>query len=198
MRPDSAKHCRFPRQASPADVPSHVRRETSEDSCVSGLLRNIIALLVGMFAHAGKAAGDVTVTGFWVTPFDGGLRVLKSDKYFQFAETAQVDYLMKIGMLFALVRSGTSFVNVAQLVKFSRPVSIFSRVRVETRLIYADGKCAYFSHVVHAAGTRAAEVLVKMKFKKGGRTVPPSRFLSASFATMPPEVQIWESVLEVL
>lgn len=165
---------------------------------MSGLLRNIIALIVGMFAYASKAADEVTVTSFWVTPFDGGLRVLKSDKYFQFAETAQMDYLMKVGMLFSVLRSGTSFVNVAQLVKFSRPVSIFSRVRVETRLVYADEKCAYFSHAFHAAGTKAAEVLVKMKFKRGRMTVPPSTFLPASFAKVPVEVRNWEPVLEVL
>jgi acyl-CoA thioesterase FadM len=165
---------------------------------VSGLLRNIIALIVGIFAYASKTADQVTVTSFWITPFDGGLRVLKSDKYLQLAETAQIDYLMKVGMLFSLVRSGTSFVNVAQLVKFTRPVSIFSRVRVETRLIYADGKCAYFSHAVHATGTKAAEVLVKMKFKKGRMTVAPSTLLSTSFAKMPVEVRNWEPALEVL
>jgi acyl-CoA thioesterase FadM len=165
---------------------------------VSGLLRNIIALIVGMFGYASKAAEEVTVTSFWVTPLDGGLRVLKSDKYLQFAETAQIDYLMKVGMLYTLLRSGISFVNVAQLVKFSRPVSIFSRVRVETRLIYADEKCAYFSHAVHAAGSKAAEVLVKMKFKKGRMTVAPSTFFSTRFANVPVEVRNWEPVLEVL
>jgi hypothetical protein len=34
----------------------------------------------------------VTEVKFLVTPFDGGVRVLKSEKYLQFAETAQVDY----------------------------------------------------------------------------------------------------------
>ena len=165
---------------------------------MSGLLRNIIAFLVGMLAYASKTADEVTVTRFWVTPFDGGLRVLKSDKYLQLAESAQIDYLMQIGMFFPLLRSGTSFVNVAQLVKFTRPVSIFSRVRVETRLIYADEKCAYFSHAMHAGDSKAAEVLVKMKFKKGRLTVAPSTFLSTAFAAMPVEVRNWEPALELL
>lgn len=165
---------------------------------MSGLFRNIVTFIVGLLGYASKATGEVTVTSFWVTPFDGGLRVLKSDKYLQFAESAQIDYLMKIGKLFSVLRSGTSFVNVAQLVKFSRPVSIFSRVRVETRLIYADEKCAYFSHRVHAAGGKAAEVLVKMKFKKGHMTVAPSTFLSTSFGTAPVEVRNWEPALDVL
>ena len=151
-----------------------------------------------MFAHASKSSDEATVARFWITPFDGGLRVLKSDKYLQLAETAQIDYLLKVGKLFSIVRSGTSFVNVAQLVKFSRPVPIFSRVRVETRLIYSDEKCAYFSHALHTAGGKAAQVLVKMKFKKGRMTLAPSTFLAASFAAMPVEVRNWEPALEAL
>ena len=96
---------------------------------MSGLLRNIIAFLIGVFAYGSKAVDDVTEIKFLVTPFDSGVRVLKSDKYLQFAETAQVDYLLKTGKLVSILRSGASFVNVAQLVRFIRPVSIFARVR---------------------------------------------------------------------
>jgi acyl-CoA thioesterase FadM len=165
---------------------------------VSGLLRNIIAFFVGLFTYGSRAAEDMTVLRFWVTPFDSGLRILKSDKYLQLAETAQVDYLLKVGKLFSILRSGVGFVNVAQLVKFSRPISVFSSVRVETRLIYADEKCAYFSHAMHANGVQAAEVLVKMKFKKGRITVPPSSLLSVSFTAVPTKILSWEPALEAL
>jgi hypothetical protein len=165
---------------------------------MSGLLRNIIAFVAGLFAYGSRAAAEVTVAHFWVTPFDTGINLLKSDKYLQLAETAQVDYLLQVGKLFAVLRSGASFVNVAQLVKFSRPVTLFSRVRVETRLIYADTKCAYFSHIVHARGSQAAEVLVKMKFKKDGITLPPCVFLSYSFTAVPKKVSSWEPALEAL
>lgn len=133
-----------------------------------------------------------------MTPFDGRLRVLKSDKYLQLVEAAQIDYLVKVGILLSLIRSGTSFVNVAQLVKFSRPVPIFSRVRVETRMIDADARCAYFSHGMYLAGSKAAEVLVKMKFKQGRMTVAPSTFLLTDFTEMPVQVRKWEHALEVL
>ncbi len=165
---------------------------------MSGLLRNIVAFVAGLLGYASRAADEVTVANFWVTPFDSGIKVLKSDKYLQFAESAQIDYLLKIGKFFTVLRGGASFVNVAQLVKFSRPISVFSRVRVETRLIYSDEKCAYFSHAVHAGDSQAAEVLVKMKFKKGRTTVSPSTFLSASFATVPAKVRNWEPALEGL
>lgn len=152
---------------------------------MSGLLRNIIAFLFGLAGYGSKAVEDVTEAKFWVTPFDSGIRLLKSDKFVQFAETAQLDYLLKVGKLFTILRGGSSFVNVAQLVTFTRPVLVFSRVRVETQLIYADDKCAYFSHTMHARGGLAAEVLVKMKFKRGRITVAPFSFLPVSFTAVP-------------
>lgn len=165
---------------------------------MSGLLRNIIAFFIGLFAYGSKAVEEVTEIKFVATPFDCGVRVLKSDKYLQFAETAQIDYLLKTGKLFAVLQARASFVNVAQLVKFVRPVPLFARVRVETRLIYADEKHAYFSHTVQLRSGPAAEILVKMKFKRGRVTVPPRTFLPAGFASVPATVLGLEPALAVL
>jgi hypothetical protein len=57
---------------------------------LSGLLRNLIAFVIGLFFYGRKAVQDVTDIRFLVTPLDTGIRRLKSDKYLQFAETAQV------------------------------------------------------------------------------------------------------------
>lgn len=165
---------------------------------MSGFARNLLAYLIGLSGHASRAATDVTMRRFWVTPFDCGLRVLKSDKYLQLVEAAQVDYLLKIGKLHALLRSGVAFVNVSQLVTFARSIPVFSRVCIETRLIYADGRSAYFSHSLRTQGSHAAEVLVKMKFKKGRMTVAPSLFLSTSFAVAPTRVKTWSAALEAI
>jgi acyl-CoA thioesterase FadM len=170
-------------------------RHFLEGNLVSGLLRNLIAFFLGLFAQGSKAASDVTTVWFWVTPFDVGLRVLKSDKFLQFAETAQIDYLLKVGQFFSLIRGNVGFVNLAQVVTFVRPVAMFSRVRVETRLIYADEKCAYFSHTMHVGGSEAAQVVVKMKFKKGRLTVPALTILPVSFAGMPARLLALEAAL---
>ena len=85
---------------------------------------------------------------FWIAPFDSGIRVLKSNKYFQLAEAVQIDYLIKVRKFFNIFQATASFVKVAQLFKFAKAVSIFSRIRVETQLIHADDKCAYFVHVM--------------------------------------------------
>ncbi|MDD0844295.1 thioesterase family protein [Pseudomonas sp. Gutcm_11s] len=163
---------------------------------MSGLLRNILAFFLGLPGHASHAATDSVTTWFWVSPFDSGVRVLKSDKYLQYAETAQLDYLLKVGSFFSVLRSGAGFVNLAQQVRFLRPVALFSCVRVETRLLHADDKCAYFLHALRVRGELAAEILVKMKFKKSGRTLAPSTFLSHDFATAPERVHAWEAALQ--
>ena len=163
---------------------------------MSGLLRNLIAFFLGLRGYGSRATSDTVETWFWVTPFDSGIRVLKSDKYLQYAETAQLDYLLKVGRFFTVLRSGAGFVNLAQQVRFLQPVALFSRVRVETRLIYADDKCAYFHHALHGRAGLAAEVLVKMKFKQRGRTLAPATFLAFSFDAMPESVRSWESALQ--
>jgi hypothetical protein len=71
--------------------------------------------------------------------------------------------------------------------------SFFSRIRVETQLIYADEKCAYFSYLMHTRNGQAAEVRVKMKFKRGRITVAPSSFLPLSFAAVTARVIGFES-----
>ncbi|PTQ70042.1 thioesterase family protein [Pseudomonas sp. GV071] len=163
---------------------------------MSGLLRNLIAVVIGLLRQGRHGVADTVFSHFWVTPLDAGLKVLKSDKYLQYDETAQFDYLLQIGQFFPVLRAGASFVNVAQQVQFLRPVPLFSRVRVATRVLYANEKCAYFGHRIYAKDALAAEVLVKMKFKQGRATLAPATFLACSFTEMPAQVQRWEVALQ--
>jgi hypothetical protein len=57
--------------------------DITQGAAVSGLLRNLIAFVISLFAYGSKAVEDVMEVKFLVTPFDGGVRVLKSDKYLQ-------------------------------------------------------------------------------------------------------------------
>jgi hypothetical protein len=88
-----------------------------------------------------------------------------------------------------LLRRRLQFVNASQLVKFARPIAMFSRVRVETAIVFADEKCAYFSHMLFLGDQQHAEVLVKMKFKKGSLTVPPGEIIGQRFTVKPPHLE---------
>ncbi|NPC54440.1 thioesterase family protein [Caenimonas soli] len=164
---------------------------------MSGIIRNLLTLIQALFAAKADPHSRVT-SHFRVTPMDCGTRVLKSDKYFQLAEAAQLDFLLKTRLFGKLLRGGVHFVNASQLVKFARPIGVFQRVRVETAIIYADDKCAYFSHAMFVGSRQHGEVLVKMKFKKGPVTCPPREFIDTHFATKPPYVQTWDEALEAM
>jgi acyl-CoA thioesterase FadM len=162
---------------------------------MSGLLRNLLALLLALFHRGSTSPQGTTTAWFRVTPFDTGLLTLKSDKYLQLAESAQVDFLVRAGLAGRMRAQRCSFVNAAQMVRFARPVRLFERVRVDTRVVFADGKCAWFSHMFSVGGVHCAEVLVKMKFKNGKITVPPAQVLGAFPAAMPAMLERWEEAL---
>jgi acyl-CoA thioesterase FadM len=165
---------------------------------LSGLLRNLLTLLQAFLAREVVTAQSRVIAHFRVTPFDCGISTLKSDKYLQFAEAAQVDYLIRTRLFHKLRHDGLRFVNASQLVKFSRPVGMFQRVRIETAIIFADNKCAYFSHDFFLGDHKHAEVLVKMKFKKGSITVPPGELIDHVFTAKPACVDTWDLALEAM
>jgi acyl-CoA thioesterase FadM len=161
-----------------------------------GLARNLLTL-----AQAGLSGRDHTpqqalTTRFWVTPFDVGIRVLKSDRYLQLAEAAQLDFMVRTRRAGPLIRAGIGFVNASQLIRFARPIGLFQRVDVDTAIVFADEKCAYFSHTLCVQGVPHAEVLVKMKFKQGRRTVPPRDVFGECPGDKPAHLVAWDQALE--
>jgi acyl-CoA thioesterase FadM len=161
-----------------------------------GLARNLLT-----FVHAGLSGRDHTpqeplTTRFRVTPFDVGIRVLKSDRYLQFAEAAQLDFMVRTRCAGPLVRAGIGFVNASQLIKFAKPIGLFQRVEVDTAIVFADDKCAYFSHTLCVQGTPHAEVLVKMKFKRGRETVRPHDVFGKCPDEKPAHLVAWDEALD--
>jgi acyl-CoA thioesterase FadM len=165
---------------------------------MSGLIRNFFTLILALASRDQLDPLSKIICYFRITPFDCGVSVLKSDKYLQLAESAQLDYLIKSKLLSKLRLKGLSFVNASQLVKFMKPVGVFKRVRVETEVIFTDDKCAYFSHSIFISKHKHAEVLVKMKFKKGALTVAPVEVFGEIGAKKIPYIQDWNEALEAM
>lgn len=162
---------------------------------MSGFLRNLLTVLRALFSYASVSPLSRIASHFWVTPLDTGISKLKSDKYFQLVEAAQFDYMVRTGLIGTTLKRGTHFVNVAQMVRFMRPIKLFSRVTVQSQVVYADDKLVYFSHTLLAQDEPCAEVLVKMKFKRGGKTVKPQELLGPVALPKPPALQLWEDAL---
>jgi acyl-CoA thioesterase FadM len=164
---------------------------------LAGFIRNFLTVLRALFSYASAAPLSRIASHFWVTPFDTGLSKLKSDKYFQLVEAAQFDYIVRTGLIGTTLKRNVHFVNLAQMVKFSRPISVFSRVTMQSQVLYADDKQVYFSHTLFAHGQQCAEVLVKMKFKHGAVTVNPQTLLGPVAMAKPPALQLWDDALGV-
>lgn len=165
---------------------------------MSGFFRNLLTALWALL-HCGSVAPlGRTVAHFHVTPFDTGLLTLKSDQYFQFAEAAQVDFMIKTALMGRLVADRVSFVNTAQMVWFAKPVRLLNRVRVESWVAYADGRCAWFVHSFSVRDVPCARIVVKMKFKKGPLTVPTEQAFGVFNGPRPTWVQQWDDTLASL
>jgi acyl-CoA thioesterase FadM len=162
---------------------------------MSGIFKNVLTFIFALFDRKSYSPLSQTTAYYWVMPWDAGLRVLKSDKYLQFAESAQLDYLVKTKLFSVLLSKGISFVNAAQLIKFSKPINMFSHVKVITQVIYLDDKFTYFEHVLSARNKSCATVLVKMKFKKGKLTVNPTEILGAFAGRKAAHLQAWDDSL---
>ncbi len=162
---------------------------------MSGLFRNLITLLLALRRFNTVPPLARTIATFFITPFDTGITTLKSDRYLLIAEAAQVDYMVQTGLIKQTLREGYNFVNAAQMIKFIKPVRLFNRVRVETQVTYANDKCVWFSHGFYMGEVKCAEVLVKMKFKKGRATVAPAVLLGKFVGVTPAFVGQWDEAL---
>lgn len=165
---------------------------------MSGILRNLFTIIKAFFSYGTSGTRSRVSSWFWISPFDTGFATLKSDKYFQLAESAQFDFVIKTKLFWTMLKHGYQFVNGSQLVKFMKPIGIFNRVRVATEIIYADEKWVYFSHSFYVREIKHGEVLVKMKFKNGPRTVSPGTLLGHVGKNKPHYVQCWDDTLEAV
>ncbi|PKO65465.1 MAG: hypothetical protein CVU22_19885 [Betaproteobacteria bacterium HGW-Betaproteobacteria-16] len=165
---------------------------------MSGLLRNLLTFLMALLAPRAESPLSTTVSHFRVMPWDVGVRVLKSDRYLLLAEAAQVDYMVKSGLWRRQLREGLSFVNAAQMIRFLHPIGLLQRVRVETTILFADRRFAYFSHALFVGEVRHGEVLVKMKFKRGAITVPLMNLVEHDFGEKPVHLALWDQALDTL
>lgn len=165
---------------------------------MAGIFRNIVTIVIALLKYGAAQPLDVIRARFIVTPLDAGLLKLKSDKYLHLVESAQIDFFMKTKLFGLFLRHGYSFVNVSQLVKFSKPIKIFTRVDVVSRIVFWDEKCAYFEHEFLMMGKRHAQVLVKTKFKQGSITIAPTTLIGACIDSKPHYLSDWDNALDAI
>ena len=146
---------------------NRLRRLNGNKEAVSGFWRNLLTVVLALFKRDSTILQTGCACNFWVTPFDVGVRTLKSDKYLQLAEAAQFDFGVRSGLLKRMQKSRCSMVNVEQQINFGKPITLFNRVCVQTNIVFADARFVHFHHVFSVCGVTCANVVVKAKFKAG-------------------------------
>lgn len=148
---------------------------------MSGFWRNLLTLLTAWFKPDLLILQAGCSCTFWITPFDVGIRTLKSEKYLQLAESAQLDFGVRSGLLARMRKAGCAMVNVEQLIQFAQPIKLFDRVSMQTSIVFADAKFVYFQHLYSVKGQACATVTVKAKFKAGRITQSATELTGLSF-----------------
>lgn len=141
-------------------------------------MRNALVACAAAFRPR-VAASDTLECCFRVMPWEVGTRILNSDRYFAIAEAAQVDLVIRAGLMRRMVREGVHWANVAQSARFRLPLKLLRSFTVVTRIDCADARHAFLSHRFVSAQGEHALVGVKAKFKRGAVTVPPRELFGA-------------------
>lgn len=156
---------------------------------MSGFWRNLLTMLMALLKRDSAILQTGCSCNFWVTPFDVGVRTLKSDKYLQFAEAAQLDFGVRSGLLGRMRQAHCAMVNVEQRIQFTQPIKLFDKVCVQTTIVFADAKFVHFQHLFTVRGQQCASVLVKAKFK-AGRITQSALDLTGLFFTTKPQATL--------
>ena len=119
---------------------------------MSGFWRNILTLLAAVFKRDPAILQTGCTCTFFVTPLDVGIRTLKSDKYLQFAESAQLDFGVRSGLLGRMRQARCAMVNVEQRIRFEQPVKLFDKVCINTTIVFADARFVHFQHLFSVRG----------------------------------------------
>ena len=155
---------------------------------MSGFWRNLLTLMIAVFKKDSSILSSGCSCTFWITPFDVGISKLKSDKYLQLAEAAQLDFGVRSGLLGRMRRARCAMVNVEQRIQFTQPIKLFDKVCVNTTIVFADSKFVHFQHLFFVNRRPCASVLVKAKFKAGRITKSAIDLTGLSFSDKPPDV----------
>ncbi len=140
------------------------------------------------------------VTRFHVWPTDLDVfRHMNNGRYFSIMDLGRVDLLIRSGMMRLIRRAGYYPVIAAETIRFRRPLKLFQRFEVETRVIGWDDKAFLmqqrFLRRRKRAGTMdvIAEGIVRARFVSRRGAVPATDFLAllGQRDALSPELPEW-------
>jgi acyl-CoA thioesterase FadM len=155
-----------------------VRRRSRYTAGVNLLFRLLWVLLVARFRPRCDPLGPVR-TPFRVVPTDlDVLRHVNNGVYLSLLDIARLDLLIRSGLFRRVRARGWYPVVTSESIRFRRPLTLFEKFHVETRVLGWDDRSIYVDQRFVRRGDVIASALVVGRFLHTGGSIPPARVLA--------------------
>ncbi|MCB2225667.1 MAG: thioesterase family protein [Desulfarculaceae bacterium] len=113
---------------------------------------------------------------------------LNNGRYLTLMDLGRLDLAMRAGLVPVLRRNSWTPLLGATTTRFWKPLKLFTRFELTTRIVWWDEKWIYLQHEMHQGGHQAAQALAKLVVKGKGGTVPPAELArEMGLSVEPPE-----------
>jgi acyl-CoA thioesterase FadM len=156
-------------------------------------LRLIIGLISARFkTKLNLQSCSVINFRVWVTDVDAS--VMNHAALLTVFETGRLDYTIRVGFFRAARKNKWFFPLVSQSVQYLRPLKIFQKAQLTTRVLSVSGHYIYTEQIISRREKPIALCISKTKVKKGSETITPELIVSSLNAGLPPSG--FQSVIE--
>ncbi|WP_299224428.1 acyl-CoA thioesterase [uncultured Psychroserpens sp.] len=141
-------------------------------------IRLIIALIHAKFKK--KLIGTETVCKsfrVWITDID--VSVMNHAAIMTVLETGRLDLMVRSNFFKVASKNKWFFPSQAISIQFYRPLKVFQKAEIYTRISYVDEKWIYVEQKIERKGKPIAACIVKNTIKKGRATIPTSEIMKA-------------------
>ena len=141
-------------------------------------LRLVAALVRAKFKRKIKATETVALPfRVWITDID--VSVMNHAAIMTVMELGRVDFMVRTNFLKLANKNKWFFPSQAISVQYYRPLKVFHKAELITRISYVDEKWIYIEQKIVRNGKDVAACLVKSTIKKGRDTVPTTEIMTA-------------------
>lgn len=162
------------------------------------LILRLLYVLLRSLRGARLGPLDESVIPLRVLPTDLDTNLhLNNGRFLTLMDLGCVDLLVRLGVVREMRRRRWGGVVASAAVRFRRPLTLFQRFHLHTRLLCWDDRWFYMEHRLVRGGETAAVALVKARFMAAdGRRLAPAEVVAATehamlSPPMPAGVRAW-------
>jgi acyl-CoA thioesterase FadM len=134
-------------------------------------------LLARFRSHVPVAGVSNLAFRVWITDID--ISVMNHAAIMTVFETGRIDFMVRTGFFKLATRNKWYVPSSAISVTFFRPLKMFQKAVVTTRLFHVDDRWIYLEQVIIRHGKAISACIVKSTVKKGREVIDPAIVLKA-------------------